>query len=345
MFPDLVSTDPYQRLLDDALRRRGVDVERGRVLDPAWARTAAPRVDAVHLHWLEHLFFSGGSRPRRLLSMYAQGLRAAAALRELRRAGVRVIWTMHNPSPHESAYPLLHRLLRGAVLRSADAVVVHSRYAEERAGELMRITAPVRVAPHGGYAGAYPPARRTRSDTRRRLGLPDDAFVYLVFGRVRGYKRVPEAIRAFQTLADRDARLLVVGEGGPPRAAIEHAAGGDERVRLHLRGVPESEVAEVFEASDVALLNYAEVFSSGALMLALAFGLPVVAPATGSALELAPPPATVAFDEGGLADALAAARDGHATRRDAARAAAAAVSWDESARILEHLYVGDDRDG
>lgn len=338
MFPDLLSTDPYSDLLDDALRRRGVEVERGGVLDRRWARAAVRDVDAVHLHWLEFLFYSSGSRLRRFLSMYAQGLRVISALRVLRASDVQVIWTVHNPSPHESGYPRLHRLLRSAVLRVTDAVVVHSHYSGDRVKESLRVAAPVWVVPHGGYVGVYPPPRESRAQTRERLGLPADVFVYLIFGHVREYKRVPEAIRAFRSLPDADTRLLVAGEAGPPREATEAAALGDERVLLNLRSLPEQEVAELFQAVDVVVLNYAEVFSSGALLLAQAFGLPVVAPVAGSAVELAPPPATIPFAEGELPAALAAARRDHPERRRAARAAAGANSWDESARILEHLY-------
>lgn len=338
MFPDLLSTDPYSDLLDDALRRRGVEVERPRALHPRWARAAVGRVDAVHLHWLEFLFYSSGSRLRRLVSMYAQGLRVIGALWMLKASGVRVVWTVHSPSPNESSHPRLHRLLRSAVLRSADAVVVHSRYSGDQVKESLRVTAPVCVALHGGYVGVYPPAAESRTQTRERLGLPEDAFVYLIFGHVREYKRVPEAIRAFRTLPDPEARLLVVGEAGPPREATEAAASGDARVLLDLRSLPEEEVAEVFQAADVVVLNYGEVFSSGALLLALAFGLPVVAPAAGSAIELAPPPATIPFVEGELAAALATAREDPEERRRAARAAAIDNSWDESARVLEHLY-------
>jgi beta-1,4-mannosyltransferase len=341
MFPDLVSTDPYSDLLDAALRGRGIEVERPAVLDRNWARAALGRVDAVHLHWLEFLFYSRGSRLRRLGSMYAQGLRVISALRLLRGAGVRVIWTVHNPSPHESGYPRLHRLLRRAVLDAAEVVVVHSSYAAAQVERLLAPRARVCVAKHGGYVGVYPPPRETRAQTRERLGIPTDAFVYLIFGHVREYKRVPEAIRAFRELTAPDARLLVVGAAGPPRAATEAAARGEPRVLLHLRSLGEDQVADVFQAADTLVLNYAEVFSSGALLLAQAFGLPVVAPAAGSAIELAPPPATIAFAEGGLLAALSAARRDAPRRRQAARAAAEITSWDETARVLEQLYRGE----
>ena len=257
----------------------------------------------------------------------------------LRDAGVRIVWTVHNPPAlPESSYPGVHGRLQRDVARAADTVLVHSHHAAGEVRRLLSPVAPVRVVPHGGYAGVYPAARERGAQTRRRLGLPSDAFVYLMFGTIREYKRVPEAIRAFRSLSDRDARLLMAGAPATGRAATERAAAGDPRVRLELRTIPDYEVAELFGAADVFVLNYAEVFSSGALLLALAFGLPIVAPDRGSAAELAPPPATVPFPEGGLTQALAQARVDHARRRAAARTAAQVPSWDRTAAMLENAY-------
>ena len=94
----------------------------------------------------------------------------------------------------------------------------------------------------------------------------------------------------------------------------------------------------MFGAADAFVLNYGEVFSSGALLLALAFGLPVIAPERGSATELAPPPATVPFREGALTEALSRARVDYHARRAAARAASMVPSWDRTAALLENAY-------
>jgi beta-1,4-mannosyltransferase len=342
MFPDLLSSDPYCQLLDGALRRRGMEVMRARRLErgPPFARDAAGRVDVVHLHWIELLFWPGGHTPlRRLASMHSQARRTMSALRSLSAAGVRIVWTVHNsPLLPQSTYPSVHLPLQSMVARTADIILAHSRYAAAEVRRLLAPTAPVRVVPHGGYAGVYPPASESREQTRRRLGLPLDAFVYLMFGTVREYKQVPEAIRAFGSLPDSSARLLVAGAPDSSREATERAAGADPRVRLELRAIPEHGVADLFGAADVFVLNYAEVFSSGALLLALAFGLPVVAPARGSATELAPPPATTAFSEGGLADAMAQARENPDRRREAARTAARVPSWGRTAALLEEVY-------
>jgi beta-1,4-mannosyltransferase len=341
MFPDLLTSDPYSDLLDAALERRGIKVQRGRTLDRHWARQALSHGDVVHLHWVEFLFWPGGrSRLHRLVSMWVQAARLISALRLLRASPVKVVWTVHHLSPRESPYPRVHGMVQRAILRCADAIVAHSHYAAARVERIAR-GVPVHVVPHGGYRGVYPPPREGRDQVRARVGVEGSAFLYLIFGTVRDYKRVPQAIRAFRALRGDDARLLIAGDApGATRVAVEQAAQGDSRISLELRSIPDEEVAEIFQAADVLILNYSEVFSSGALLLSLAFGLPVIAAAEGSAVELAPPPATVPSDQGELTRALSEARQNRDARRHAALEAAGHASWERTAELLEAVYRG-----
>jgi glycosyltransferase involved in cell wall biosynthesis len=199
------------------------------------------------------------------------------------------------------------------------------------------------VAPHGHYVGAYGEANGDRSARRHALGLPDDAFVFLVFGQLRAYKRVGDAIRAFRALESERAHLVVAGSplSDAVRDDVVAAAGDDPRVHLRLGFVRDDEVAGLHRAADAAIVAYPEVFSSGALLLALSQGLPVVAPRESSAPEVAGPQAVEAFAPGGLTEALArASGDGAPARRDAALAAAERHSWDVTAARVRDAYLG-----
>jgi beta-1,4-mannosyltransferase len=86
---------------------------------------------------------------------------------------------------------------------------------------------------------------------------------------------------------------------------------------------------------------YPEVFSSGALLLALSHGLPVVAPRESSAPEVAEPPALEAFEPGDLTAALARVSDAtQPSRREAALDAARRQSWDIAAARVRDAYCG-----
>ncbi len=88
------------------------------------------------------------------------------------------------------------------------------------------------------------------------------------------------------------------------------------------------------------ILNHREIFSSGALLLALSQGRPVVAPAGGSTPEIVQSAALVSFDPGGLPEALEEVRRGDQNeRRAAALGAAGRWSWDAMADQLISLYL------
>jgi beta-1,4-mannosyltransferase len=350
-FPPRLDDNPYLALLQAALRRQGVETvaPRPRL---SWAIRARSRLDAVHLHWLELYVHARGGLERRypplapVLYLF-RAVRLLSALLVLRIAGARVVWTVHNLRPHESRFAQLDRLLARAVGGLAHGLVVHSHYAHRRLQrEYPWLRRPVWVAPHGHYVGAYASPGGDRGDRRRALGLPEDAFVFLVFGQLRPYKRVNDAIRAFRAMESERAHLVVAGapHSGAVREELEAAAGEDPRVHLRLEFVGDDEVAGLHRAADAAIVAYPEVFSSGALLLALSQGLPVVAPRESPAPEVAEPPALEAFAPGGLTAALArvADRTGRAgpESRAAALDAAQRQSWDAAAARVRDAYCG-----
>lgn len=330
--------NPYQPLLHAALERRGATVLPPHEPSPVWAWSRRKRLDVAHFHWIEPIVRP--YPPHRGAAVVAAGraARLEAMLRVLRPAGVRIVWTVHNIRPHEHRYPGPERRAMRAVLSAADALIVHSKHAEARVRQELAPTGEIHVVPHGNYIGAYPEEPRDRAIVRTELGLPADVFVYLAFGKARAYKQLPQAIAAVRAMGD--AHLLVAGQPHPDlERELRAAAGRDERIHLHLQDVPDDRVAAYHLAADAAILNYRDVFSSGALLLALSFGLPVVAPAPSTATEVAAPPAVQPFGEGGLAQALAAVREGDPdARRRAAFAAAEACSWDRAAQLTLQAY-------
>ncbi|MDQ2965949.1 MAG: glycosyltransferase family 4 protein, partial [Chloroflexota bacterium] len=60
-------------------------------------------------------------------------------------------------------------------------------------------------------------------------------------------------------------------------------------VSLHARKIPGDEMQVFLRAADIAVLPYLRSLNSGVLMLALSFGIPVVAPAVGGIAEVVTP--------------------------------------------------------
>ena len=283
---------------------------------------------AVHVHWPEYLVPHRSASPLDALRL----LRLYAALRL-----VRVVWTVHNLGPHDASVSWAAHRAYDLVARTADVFVAHSRAAAERAeARYPRARGRTVVAPHGHYLGVHPPARTPRAEVRARHGIPGDAFLLLAFGQIRAYKRLAELSAA----VDGDVQLLIAGAAvdGEVAAELERIAGPG--VHLDVRRVPDDEVADLYGAADAAVLNYAEVFSSGSLLLALSQGVPVVSAASDAVAEVAGEPAVVTFgDVRELPDAVARLRAVEPpARRAAALAAAEAASWERAAAVLARAY-------
>lgn len=341
VFP-LLEGNPYQTLLHSALEREGVRVQAPRALTPIWLWRNRATVGAVHLHWLEYLIrYEKQSRWTRFAPALLT-LRLLLALLLARATRVPVIWTLHNLQSWESQHPHCEALLTQTVYRLATDVITHSEYARTRSYETFGKRRDVHVIPHGNYHSAYPPDPdgRRRAGLQRDLRLSQDDFVYLAFGEVRPYKRLPELVAAFRELPGQDLRLIIAGQPVTDALAEElrRSAALDHRVILALERIPDEDVAALHDLADVGVFNYADVFSSGALLLALTFGLPVVAPGTGAASEIAGPPTLTPVKESLLETLAAAQSHDLALARVSASATAAQYPWSRSAHMLKCVY-------
>jgi beta-1,4-mannosyltransferase len=309
--PDYTS-NPYQRLLAEALAGEDVRTLRARrehrrafPILGAWLRAGRPPV--VHLHWTHEFLKGRGHGPSRV-----NRLRFLGQLRLLRMLGVRIVWTMHNLGGHEGGRHADEMSVHRDLVRLAGAVICHCTAARDAAIATYRLdpreAERLHVIPHGSYLGAYPD-EVTREEARTRLELPQDARVLLFLGAVRGYKGTAELVSAFHAIDDPGARLLIAGKprGSAIGERLRTAAAGDPRIRLHLEFVPDDELQVWLRAADAVVLPFRDVLTSGSAILALSFGLPVIAPSLGCLPDTVPASAGILYDPdapGALAEAL-----------------------------------------
>lgn len=261
-----------------------------------------------------------------------------------------MVMTVHNIQSHERIRWDSWTLWR--CFAAADAVVVHTRRAEEAVRRRLGAGARIKLIHHGSAGFLGTENRPGRSGARAQLGLPREGKIVLAFGAIRPYKGLHGAIATIAELRRRrvDARLviagpLLVGSEEEYRDAIRREGAADA-VIFRPRYVPGEEVAAYFTAADVALFNYRDITDSGSLRLACDLGTPVVATAVGSFREFLTDGVTARLVEPGDTPALVAALaavlaapEGAAQMARAARSlAASAWSWAESAKASAALY-------
>ena len=281
MTPDYRHDNPYQALLAEALEELGATVS-----FPRGYRRILPlrrmlgqdggRPDVLHLHWLAP-YLCGRSGAAKLVC----AVRLLVDAHLVRRAGVRLVWTVHNLVEHEQTHPGIELWCRRRLARLADAIIVHS----EAAREVVTATygAPagrISVIPHGHYRDVYGPPIPA-AEARAKLGLPQEGRVFLFFGMIRPYKGVLRLLSAWAGAPELNGQhtLVIAGEARDPghREAVQRAAQGTRNVRLFLGRVPDGRVPLFFSAADVVVLPFERALSSGSVLLAQSFGRPVVA--------------------------------------------------------------------
>jgi glycosyltransferase involved in cell wall biosynthesis len=343
--------NPYQTLLYDEMERLGVQVTYIGELTPsrtvnllllplelAIRRIAGWRL--IHLHWV-FAFALPGTRRFSLMRRVAQ-IWFLIWLRICRILRIYIVWTAHNALPHEPVFAD-DVSARRSLVEASDLVLAHSQATLDELGAFGAVASRSLVVRHGPI-GPLPCATLPSPDASSRPRR------FLFIGRVREYKGVDDLITAFLAMPqDTSAYLTVAGQCDSRKLRSRLCAlarQGGSRVVLRFERVPEEEVAQLLFTSDVVVLPFRRVTTSGSAMLALAHGRPLIVPDLAGLADL-PDEAVLRYGEGPQALTAAMARLASADRQtlDAMSAAASAYSssttWEEIAQrtLSEMLSV------
>ena len=337
----ITEANPYGGLLARGLADIGVEMVAGFAEDltEQWIYENQGKVDVLHLNWLNYMY--AGPDPATQLARATQLLGNLGLARNL---GYKIVWTVHNLYPHESAVPDLDRLVRIAITHMATAMIAHCRHAKNLVKEHFYRIAGVYVIPHGHFIDPYP-NEISRAEARAQLGIPQQNFVYLFFGNIRPYKGVEQFLETFSTLPGEDLNLLFAAKAYNEygTSLAERAAHTDPRVVVHSSRFFANEEFQVFlNAADVTVLPFLDVLTSGSAITSLSFGRPVIIPAIGCLPELIDHTSGILYnpqDPAALSQAMTDIRQiDLAAASRAAFQRAQSLSWDGIARQTLEVY-------
>lgn len=247
-------TNPYVRLLTSAVS------EQVEVQFFSWRRALLGSYDVFHVHWPEALV-----RRRTLQGRIACRLLLTLLLMRLAMSRTPIVRTEHNLRPHELGN--LHEVILLRVLdRLTTAWIVMNGSASE--GPRNKLHA----IPHGHYKDWYDVGAGLPTKRQNRL---------LTFGLIRPYKGIEELIRAFAALnVDSRFELEIIGKPQNKIYAQELLASvaSVPNIVTDFRHIPDTELTRAIAEAALVILPYRAMHNSGALLLALSLGTPVLVP-------------------------------------------------------------------
>lgn len=247
------TANPYVHLLVAALTGAGQQIE---FLN--WWRLLTGRVRTVHVHWPETMLQRNSRLGRTANRVLFAGLLVRSFL-----GLTRVVRTLHNLRPHEKARSKVDQLLLEMLDRATHVWICLNPLSE------CPSQAPALLIPHGELASWYEGVDREPTSQQ---------FDVLSFGLIRPYKGTESLLAASRNLPT--LTFMVAGRPTSPELKSRLIATRDVQPNVHLdlRHVPDSSLRSYIEGARLVVLPYARFENSGAALLALDLGTPILVP-------------------------------------------------------------------
>lgn len=207
-----------------------------------------------------------------------------------RLLGLHIVITAHDVEAFKEglSVPLFERW----VYRTAQRVIAHSQVAKQELVQQLGVAHDkIDVILHGNYVASVP-ADVTRDMARAHFGLSSDKRVLVFFGQIKDVKGLEILLRGFALARQADPRLhLLIGgrvwkTDFSKYADIIDSHGLAPYCSLHIRYIPDDEIAYFLRCADLVVLPYLRIYQSGAVLLAMSYGSPVLVSDIAGMLEV-----------------------------------------------------------
>jgi glycosyltransferase involved in cell wall biosynthesis len=335
-------SNPYQKALANWLSKEGADVSFGissYLFSVLGSVKNNWKPDVLHIHWL-HPFLLASSRGKTIL----KSVSFIGELIILKLFGIKIVWTVHNIISHETKFKSLELFFTKLLSRLCNRIIVHSSSAKNEVIETYRIRdSSIIVIPHGNYIDCYENVI-DKAKAKKQLHLSSEDVIFLYFGQIRPYKGVLELVDAFKRLEQSQAKLLIIGKPLNNEVAndVVKKCTEDERIRTVLKFIPDDELQIYMNAADIIVQPYKNILTSGAVILAMSFGKPVIAPSIGCIRDVLDDEGSFLYapsDEEGLLKAMKCALDANLKKMGEHNSELAKqLRWDDIAKRSYEVY-------
>jgi len=210
--------------------------------------------------------------------------------------GKKLVFTAHNVNQgkRDSTDSILNRLTLKIQYRLADHIFTHTAKMKSEICQEFGVNEKSITVFNYPINNAFPDTEIGSAEAKNRLGIGPIEKTIVFFGRISRYKGIDCLLAAFQSLLAKDPSYRLIIAGNPKKGSeslvdeIKHVSDrppAKGKIILKVEFIPDEDMELYLKAADVLVLPYKDIFQSGILFLAYAFGLPVVATDVGSFRE------------------------------------------------------------
>jgi beta-1,4-mannosyltransferase len=283
-----LASNPYWEILASALQLEGFSFcfDSPTIFSFKWLLKNHSRVNILHIHFVQPFYMSGKPGKIRIIYVISLGLKLLLA----RLLGFRLIYTYHDSDPPLIIRPVwADKLGHLMVVRLSHRVIVHCEAAKSLIIQKYGRQNQINVIDHPNYIGWYPNTIG-RNEARKKLGISDTKKIFTFLGSIRPNKGVELLISAFRKTISEDYVLIIAGKVSNSSQSyfqdLLNLSKGDNRIIFHPTFVPDNEIQIFLNATDIVVLPFSKILTSGSTILAMSFGRPVISPRIGCLPEL-----------------------------------------------------------
>jgi len=326
--------EPYTECFYDSLRTKGIIINDGD-FSGRWILKNWKTFNYFHFHWPSFFYADRNSTRNAIKNI----IRFSMLLFLIRLSGSKILWTAHNLYPHDKSRPFfIDKAARRIIICLSYKIFVHGNSAAQiLKREFKSAETKIVIIDHGNWVDCYE-NKASRNKSRKKIGVASDSYIYLFIGFVKEYKNILFLIETFKKITD-GTLLLIAGKYQDKNyyeRVITAARYRKNNIVIDERYIPDNELQYYLNACNVVVLPYTEILTSGAAMLAISFGRPVIAPRQGYLKELINPECGILYNPRELNGLLNALNEVQKKQFDEKRIIKHAMrfNWDNIAEIV-----------
>ncbi|GGY74408.1 peptidase M14 [Cellvibrio zantedeschiae] len=275
--------NPYNALLYSNMKAFTRAHTKNLVHEYSHKKAILEKFDIVHFHWPD-----GYINQKNIFKALQRSILLSFILMIVKLKGSKIVWTVHNVAPHDAFHPRYSQAFMRWFARQCDGLIFMSEESKATFFSLYNCKENIHYAiiPHGHYRNSYPDPI-DQAAAKNHLGLPQNKQVLLFFGMIKPYKNIDLLMELFTQAKLFDYVLVVAGNTDSPELKErlkQHAK--NPNIHLLLQFIPDDRLHIYLSAADAVILPYKSILNSGALLLALSFNKPVIAPHIGAFVSL-----------------------------------------------------------